>query len=1312
MAQLFIERTLWYDDAKGRVTLKQTDLHTRTEPLIVLGEAGMGKTTLLKWLADAPGYVFCAARKLINHPRPDKLFGDAHVLVIDALDELSAHREGDAVDHVLQRLGELEFPSFILSCRVADWRSATGASAILDLYDKTPLELHLEPFAESDALAYCGQLIGTEAAKAVVEHFTSRGLQDFLGNPQTLDLVSRIARQESLPTSKHELFERAIDVLRLEHNEAKSANELARETALRAAGAACAGLIMSGNVAIVRTASANTGDGDLPLAELCSLAERDELDAVLRTRLFKANGIDRFSYWHRSIGEFLAARWLSSSANAPRKRRRLMRLFHGAGLVPSSLRGVHAWLARDPALASAVIAADPMGVVEYGDADDLSADQARSMFDALSALASENPFFSRWERYSARGIAHPALSKDIRELIKAECTPVALRQFVLNAIKGTRVASELSDDLRTLMLDPKAVFISRSAAGKALIEFEHDQSQAWPATMQSLSSLGDELSVRLAIELMDKIGYEQFDDDLIADLVIAHASQRDRTLGVLHGLERHLPDHRLGGVLDRYVHALTALGNSDESVEHAELEGFAYGLITRHVRSQKIDVKRLWSWLKPLDSGAGTGFGDGDELAKLLQEDRPLRLDLLRLILLEESEVDSIRSSAWELYRRCRGAQATAEDLVTLLRSLDPSNSGDQRWRELVQLTPHDHEAGAEVRAAARPFAQDDPALLSWLDSLADPPSWKAEQTRRDAEYRQKLTNQRAESRAYLIGRIDDVRQGQYSAIIKLAKGYLGLFNDVEHRGIPAHERIGKWLGQDVSDAAALGFESFLTSTGLRPTANEIATSAVKGSHWEAAHIIVVALAERHRKHLGFADLLDDALLAGLFELRHTRIHEHADLAGLEEAVEAAVRSRGLWQEAMRRYYEPQLEARYANGNLYTLMRSEKDTVLAAELAADWLVRFPDLPAAAEEELIDRLISSGRYDVLRSAASARLTSTNDERRRNWLAVGVVTDFVETIPTIESSPIDPALLWHVSDRIKRGHGAPNVMFSSAQLEWVISRFRYLWPVSSPPRDGWSGNRNAWDATEHITHLIRRLGNDPSHEASAALARLTLAPSDGYTETIQSVAAEQKRIRVESTYLPPTLETIASIARDDLPVSAPDLRAFLVDELAAMQAKIKSDDVDSWRGFYDHTNAPYEEERCRDHLLLLLRQGATGITFTPEAHVAADKEVDIACSAGELRLPIEVKGQWHPELWHAADTQLARLYAKDWQADRHGIYLVLWFGDRVPKNKRLRGPGRGINAPRTPEQLREMLATTSRAAQDGKVEVFILDLSRAS
>jgi hypothetical protein len=95
---------------------------------------------------------------------------------------------------------------------------------------------------------------------------------------------------------------------------------------------------------------------------------------------------------------------------------------------------------------------------------------------------------------------------------------------------------------------------------------------------------------------------------------------------------------------------------------------------------------------------------------------------------------------------------------------------------------------------------------------------------------------------------------------------------------------------------------------------------------------------------------------------------------------------------------------------------------------------------------------------------------------------------------------------------------------------------------------------------------------------------------------------------------------------------------------------------------------------------------------------------------MRIPIEVKGQWHPALWHAADTQLDRLYSSDWRADRRGIYLVLWFGDVAAPSKKLKRPGDGSPLPRTPEELRIALIDRSKAAREGRVKVFVLDVAR--
>lgn len=109
------------------------------------------------------------------------------------------------------------------------------------------------------------------------------------------------------------------------------------------------------------------------------------------------------------------------------------------------------------------------------------------------------------------------------------------------------------------------------------------------------------------------------------------------------------------------------------------------------------------------------------------------------------------------------------------------------------------------------------------------------------------------------------------------------------------------------------------------------------------------------------------------------------------------------------------------------------------------------------------------------------------------------------------------------------------------------------------------------------------------------------------------------------------------------------------------------------------------------------------------VAYDKDVDITCSVGKLRLPIEIKGQWHRYLWTGVDQQLDKLYTTNWRAEGRDIYLVLWF-DKRTDNKKLKTLGRGKPIPNTPKELQEMLIANSRSAQEGKIQVVVISCNR--
>jgi hypothetical protein len=1305
MKSKHIERKLWYED-NGRVTTTQTDALQRSEPLIILGEAGMGKTSLLRWIARCPGYVLCTARSLITHPDPRRFLGSFRVLVIDAIDEVSAHKQGDAVDLVLGRLAELGFPRFILSCRVADWRSATAVEGIRGQYGCNPLEMHLVPFDEDDSVDFLSSLVSPAKARDVVAHFNSRNLHGMLGNPQTLELLAEVCNNGPLPESGSALLERSIDVLRVEHNERKADLQLAKEIALAAAGAASAALILSGSDVISRKAAAHVGPDELSLADVCLLPGAEEVDVMLHTRLFTADGTERFRYWHRRIGEYLGARWLAKAANTPRKRRRVLSMFHAGGLVPASLRGIHAWLALDAAFAPAVIDADPTGLIEYGDPSILLPAHTTRLLKALERIAASDPGLL-WNRgdISLGGIAQPAMLDDLRRLITSEGTAFGLRMLVLRALKDAPTATQLVNELHDLVLDASMAFACRKAAGQVLVPLV--AADDWPQVMTRLLDQGDDLSVRLGIELMDDIDYRHFSDELIVDLAVSYATKESQTVGVLYVLEHRLPDDRLDGVLDKLAAKASALGEPFKHRDGYELGDFAYHLLSRRIAGAPAQADRLWSWLQHFDERDGYRRDTRATLAKHLQENQELRRAIQKLVILDLPR----EATPWERFchmtDRSSGLAPTPEDVIVLLQALDQTSKDDMRWQDIVQMARHDGETGAAVRTEALPFAEHRPDLLQWLMQLAEPPSWKREDDLRTERHRAKFLARRTKMRTHYREHIARVRTADYGALIGPAKAYLGFFHDINEETLPSHERIADWLGADIAAAASSGFEAYLVDGPSTPTADGLAASFAQSRWWDSVLIIVVALAERVRRGAGLADVSDDRLLAALFELRRISYMQDATIDTLEEAVETEVKARGLWPSAMRRYHEPQLEARLTHiSGLYSLMRGQ-DVDLANQLAAEWLTRFPQIAAEVEEELIDRLIRSDRYAELRALLSERRDLDDERRRRNWLAIGLIVEFIETAAELTGRPLPPELIWHVRDR--SGGQRPSIPFEANQLEWLITTFRALWPVAHQPAGGTWGDTNPWDASDYVTSLIKRLGNDPSAAAAQAIRRLHDAPPDGYLDTIRTVATEQARLRVETSYSPPTLEAVAAITRDVAPVTMPDLQKFMLEELDVVQRMVSSDDVESWRGFYDDQHIPHNEEWCRDHLLLLLRQTCRDVTLTPEVHVGGDKEVDIGCAVGMLRMPIEIKCQWHRDLWHAADSQLDRLYSQDWSAEGRGIYLVLWFGHQDDSSKRLQTPGRKRATPTSPQDLQQMLTSSSQAALDGRVAVVVMDLS---
>ena len=1296
-------------------------------PIVVLGEPGMGKTTLMRRLGELEGWSFARARSFVR--RSNGGVGAAlpsERLVIDALDEVSAAREGEALDGVLSGLIGLGCPPFVLSCRVADWRSATAVREIRDEYGRAPVELFLEPFGQQEAEALLSHRFGAKGARRLVEHFAALGPEELLGNPQNLVMIAAIGAQEDLPTTRGELYDQAAAGLWHEHRQDKTGEPLAdldEMTALDAAGAGFAALLLTGREAISRAPSGSTGEGAVHVGDVCRLPGAGAVDALLGSRLFRAAGPERFAPLHRTVAEHLGARWLARVASTPRRRRRLLALIRPDGPVPASLRGLHAWLGRTTEMAADVIAADPLGVVLHGDPDRLTEGQARTLLDGLRRLDRWNRGFQVWgQSPSMDALFRPGLMPEVRALIRDRGEGAGPRHLVLGALRDRAAAEDLREELLALVLDPEEIFVIRHDAIQALVRCEV-VGVDWTGLATRLTDLGGSENLRLTIDLMRIVGPASFSDEEIVRHVLASArdASKGRVGATLSILAMSIPADRASGILACL--ASEELPGGDRRDGAFDLHRFIERLLEAWLAEGGVDPIAAWRWIRVIGTNVSDLRAGRGVIADWLRGDDDARRHIQRHVLLEVD--DAKRDRLWrahEMSRACSALHPSEDDVVELLRAAGPppdDEEGGRDWTDLLRLVSHAEGRGSRARAVAREVSGGHPTVEAAIHALENPevPEWQRRDQERAAREAAERRTRNAEWRAELGACLDDLRTGRaVGGLAHLAQGYLGHFHDVED-GEGPQERLIEWVGPEITGAALEGFEVLLAGPGC-PSVPDIEEQRAEGKMLLAEHVVAAALAARKLAGRSFDDLDDERLLVGGMAARSSPMmkdgsSEEGGPLDLTSFVEQEIRRRpGLMERHLRITFEADLTREgKCSHELYGVMHRDEDAAVATALAEEWLGRFDGLADDIEWYLLARLVRSGKRDALlrvTASRSARRWRTDEELRR-WTAVEAMFGKGGD-PEERRATRDPNLLWAIR-KLMHGEGfekRTGPVLAPRTMAWVVRAFRGLWPNASRMPGSSVGDMNPWDASEHITGIISRLGGETSDEAVAELGALRDAEPDGYTELLRTVSREQAQKRAEERYEPPDVTTLADVLADAPPRTAADLQAVMLEELDVVQAKLRAHPVDWRRVFFHDDGRPRDEEACRDGVLMMLGDHPSGIDCAPEGHLAEDKRADIMCTIGELMLPIEIKGQWHRELWSAAEGQLAPRYATDWRAGGRGIYLVLWFGPGAGKGQNPKAPPRGTPKPASAVDLRDALINVMALALRERIAVVVLDL----
>ena len=1310
--------------------IDQDQIAAIPEPIVILGDPGLGKSVLTKTLGELPNMKYCQAGTFVRAASPETLIPADERIIVDGLDEIASSTPGGAIDSVLKQLSKMGNPNFILSCREADWRGAADSIKIADDYGAVPVLLRLQPFGYGDAEAFLSNEFPTVNPAFVLAHLANRGLEGIYKNPLTLRMLGEVAQEDgSLPDTRTQLFDRACHVMLSEENPHHPGDSHNHEDLLLAAGTICAIQVLCARTGVYTGPYVKTPEDCVNVSDVAKLPFGEAADDALRTRLFQAEGESRFTHIHRVIAEYLGAKWLVQCFDNGVSERRILALFRQGEGVPTSLRGLHAWMAHfSDVLAGRCIGADPYAVLRYGEAETLGLEQARALLAALEKLSEEDPYFRSedWGRHPASGLVREELKDDILAIIGTPRLHRQLTVLLLEAMKGTDLAKELAPALDTILFDRNRVFAERSGAANAT--FTTSAGADWQVTIRRLLEMDDAHSARLACEILDRVGALTVSTGTAIDVVLAFfglASNQDPAS--VSGEMRHVPDH-LFGDLDTGQLATLLDGLAERArplIAGADHSATSYlaDLIRRLTvqileADPEIDAERVWAWIDWLYGSDGYNDDTRERLTEVFHKEHALRAALLEHVLLSPCE-DGAWMAAHRLFEANLNLNPTPEDLVGVLKALR-ARAGDgpidaDTWRHILRLGLSTDGISEIVRDAAIRIADDDPELLATLAEVTEvvEPEWKIEQERHRARRETKRQELFQAHRRRHSQRAHEVAAGSFVDLQVSADIYLGRCSEFDGSE-PPQARVREFLGDKLGDQALMGFIAVLSRTDL-PSAGDIARIRCEGKHWKAEAPMICGIAELLRQGRPIDEIDRPKLAAVYMAWRRALEVDAAGQIDIGDALETVLfTNEADWEDHFRASIEPQLAHNMGHiTELHRLATDSRFAQVAGRLAVDWLRDYPALSAPTQTQFLTCALENVTHEMFR-ALRADIGANplwDHEKRLLWLSADYVIDFDDRREELDKAAADnPDFLWFIRDRVGTGNGERFADFSLAHLVFVVEAFGAHWPWTERPGTVTTGDCNPWDASEFIRRTIYAVATCPSPDATEALQNLIADHAPTYADTAKHALTLQRRARRDFEYAAPTVGQLRAVMAKQLPETIDDMRAYFADRIETLRERMQASNTDMWEAYWTE-DGPRKENFCRNRLIEhISSQLPPSIRFEPEMPMPGQTRADIAAIRNEIELPVEIKGQWHRDVWDAASDQLDAKYARDWHAEGRGAYIVLWFGPVPQKKWKLTRHPDGLEQPDTPQALRQMLIDRLPEARRSWIDVFVIDVSR--
>jgi len=1303
--------------------------------IILLGDPGAGKTHLFRQVAAVEGVRFITARAFLSTPA-EMLRGQA--LFIDGLDEKRAGRgDRDTIDALVIKLFDVAPSKVRISCRAADWLGESDLAAIAPFFDQHSgaCVLYLERLSRAEQIEVLnGQGVGADTAEGFLKDAITRGLVDFLENPQNLIMLWRAVQTGTWPATRKELFELSTNLMLHESNSdrARSGLGVFSVTELRpVAGAVCAARLISDVDSISLTDQ--EGTADIPGYRSLALFPPERVQAVLGRRVFDSEPeSETVDYAHRTTAEFLAAEFLASRVREGLPLGRVVALTGIDGHPASELRGLHAWLAVHlPERADELIEADPYGVLTYGDAASLSSSSCAVLVRALDRLSRTNPWFrsGNWQAQPVGALARPDMVGDFRAILNNAESGFGIRSVVIDALALGMPLPEMLPDLEAVLARAASPYAERTHALAALLRLGDAGKAALRTVFDTrLSNSADDLRLREAI--LQALYSDPYGPDDVIRLVEDSFHQQGKISSVmLWSLADALPERDLPAILNGIEPPLT----SDAGSIHRSWQAGSFYtriLVRAWLAMDRFEPVSAIRWLHKRVAFRGDLGGSYARELRTALRTTPERLRSLAEHFFSTMKADEKPWFALHHFREATFFELSLETLTEIAIGAFYAAATEIKSRlllyEIALSLSFQIEASEGKTTFARLYllADDDAALRAVRDVLVVTKLPTDYFVSGSGQAEQNQSN-RGEQLQDFDRNIEQIRSGAHLSWLQhLAFIYFAIYSDTD-RSLSPVERISSWLGEDREAAALSGLAATLFRNDI-PSFADVMTLTADHTCYNWWYALVAGLNQRWMAGLGLPDLPDDFLKGMLvFDIANP-IFER------DETTEKRVIH--PWREELM-MHRPELvrDAYFAIAQL-RMSKNEQSVDGLSELLTessmapyrsaivlDLLRQFPNADAFRLGDLLDAVavhpVSHPDFLQLTSQIISGATTVDQRQYDLWLATAYLIAPSQYEDDVRRrATLRPELVFELRDRVGFARvRQPDHALPLPMVEFMAQLTGSLFRDTPHPHGGTWGDTNDWNASDYFRALVNVISASPASSATDALQRLQNEPRlASYQPYILYALDSQRQRRRESEYDRPNWpQTIATLCNRS-PATVADLHALLLVQLRDLAHRIARANTDIFKQFwnldaYSRPREPRPEEACRDDVVTLLRPSLApiGVLVEPEGHMVADKRADISAAMPGRKILCELKRDYHAEIWIAITGQLERFYAHDPDAKGFGVYVVFWFGAKRPSQ--IPTPPNGATPPKTAAEMEAMLTLLLPEDMRSRLSVIVFDVS---